>query len=159
MNRIQIGGTILATAATLAAVLFYLKFDAWVAIPSARTPMTRLLKDPASAQFRDERLTRAGVLCGEVNAKNSMGGYIGFRKYISVNEQSVYIEHDGVLGEWKTADIIAQLERKNELLRQYIQWRKEGVDVPEYSDREMDEKANKRLFESRWKELCEGVMA
>lgn len=157
MNKVQIGGTILVAGATLAAVVFYLKFDAWVNIPSARTPMTRLLKDPDSAQFRDERLTPAGVLCGEVNAKNSMGGYIGFRKYISIQEGMVYIERDGVLGEWKTADIIAQLERKNQLLRQYIQWRKEGIDVPQFSEREMDEKANKSLFELKWKELCEGA--
>ena len=88
-----------------------------------------------------------------------MGGYVGFRKYISVSETLNYIEYDGALGKWQTADIIAQVEKKNELLKRHIRWRQEGVDVPQYSDAQMDDIANKALFESRWKELCETVHA
>lgn len=154
MKSVRIGGMVLAAAA-LAMALYHWKFDAWVAIPAARASVINLLKDPASAQFRDERLTPGGVLCGEVNAKNAMGGYVGFRKYISVSEHLNYIEHDGVLGKWQTADIIDQLEKKNELLKRYISWRKEGIDVPDYSDEQMDERANRALFMSRWKDLCE----
>ena len=43
------------------------------------------MKDPASAQFREGRsyVLNNGdrVFCGEVNAKNSYGGYTGFTPY------------------------------------------------------------------------------
>lgn len=39
--------------------------------------VTDSLIDPSSAQFRNQNGN-----CGEVNAKNRMGGYIGFEKYI-----------------------------------------------------------------------------
>ena len=42
------------------------------------------LKDPDSAQFRNVRTVRVGLVCGEVNAKNSMGGYVGYTAF-SVN--------------------------------------------------------------------------
>lgn len=40
------------------------------------------LKDPTSAQFKEIRKSKDGkYFCGEVNAKNSMGGYIGFTEF------------------------------------------------------------------------------
>lgn len=45
------------------------------------------LNDPASAQFRNLKYVGSwlpsgeSILCGEVNAKNRMGGYVGFRKF------------------------------------------------------------------------------
>lgn len=47
------------------------------------------LSDPASAQFRNIRLfsdwTPSGsAMCGEVNAKNQMGGYVGFRNFVAM---------------------------------------------------------------------------
>lgn len=48
------------------------------------------LKDPKSAQMRREFLSDAETsdlkvtsLCGEINAKNSYGGYTGFTRFIS----------------------------------------------------------------------------
>ena len=42
------------------------------------------LKDPGSAQFRklELKLSRT-ILCGEVNAKNGFGGYVGFRPFVT----------------------------------------------------------------------------
>lgn len=43
------------------------------------------LKDPASAQFRNVRLVQyldGVVICGEINGKNSYGGYVGFRDFV-----------------------------------------------------------------------------
>lgn len=41
------------------------------------------MKDPAALQFRDVRYNPAtGVACGQVNAKNSFGGYVGFQDFI-----------------------------------------------------------------------------
>ena len=44
------------------------------------------MKDPSSAQFKAEayKADAAGdvwVICGQVNAKNAYGGYVGFRPY------------------------------------------------------------------------------
>ena len=38
------------------------------------------LRDPASAQFRDIQQGTT-TACGEVNGKNAMGGYAGFKKF------------------------------------------------------------------------------
>lgn len=38
--------------------------------------------DPSSAQFRNET-QKDGVLCGEVNSKNSFGAYTGFKRFVS----------------------------------------------------------------------------
>ena len=39
------------------------------------------LKDPESAQFRNLLLNGQNVVCGEVNARNSFGGYSGFSAF------------------------------------------------------------------------------
>ncbi len=45
------------------------------------------LKDPGSAKFRNVYFHRGAdnipMTCGEVNSKNSFGGYIGFQKFVS----------------------------------------------------------------------------
>ncbi len=53
-------------------------------IAAAKEVAARDLKDPASAQFRDLRVDGTGDklrLCGEINGKNSYGGYVGFKKF------------------------------------------------------------------------------
>jgi hypothetical protein len=43
------------------------------------------LVDPESAKFRNDFLSRkegAPVVCGELNYKNSLGGYVGFQRFI-----------------------------------------------------------------------------
>lgn len=52
-----------------------------------RKPVLAKLNDPASAQFRNERTIGwtpyNAILCGEVNAKNRMGGYTGFAAFFA----------------------------------------------------------------------------
>ena len=54
-------------------------------IAESKEQVARKLVDPASAQFRDMKVheSRDGVVavCGEVNGKNRVGGYAGFRKF------------------------------------------------------------------------------
>jgi hypothetical protein len=47
---------------------------------AAQQVIAAQLKDPASAQFRNVRV-KGETVCGEVNAKNSFGGYIGFKTF------------------------------------------------------------------------------
>lgn len=58
------------------------------------TVRTRL-RDPDSASFRSVFVTPNGLMvCGEVNAKNGFGGYVGYRAFLAVGD-SVDIAQDG----------------------------------------------------------------
>lgn len=50
-----------------------------------RETIKKWLNDPDSAQFRDDRpaLRGVGMWCGEVNARNRMGGMAGFTRYVA----------------------------------------------------------------------------
>lgn len=50
------------------------------------------LKDPDSAQFQDVK-----GYCGEVNAKNSYGGYTGFKKFYISNGQAEFLDEENPL--------------------------------------------------------------
>jgi hypothetical protein len=39
------------------------------------------LIDPNSAMFQDVKMYEDGALCGQVNSKNRMGGYVGFTSF------------------------------------------------------------------------------
>lgn len=67
-------------------------------VTAAKARLERQLKDPSSVQYRDLFVARRDkdgapelVLCGQVNAKNSMGGYGGFHTFISAPDL-VYME-------------------------------------------------------------------
>ena len=50
---------------------------------AVKTAVNGQLKDPASAQYRNVRVsTKSAAVCGEVNAKNSLGGYTGFARFV-----------------------------------------------------------------------------
>lgn len=64
---------------------------------NAKTAVSKGLKDPDSAQFRGMYLTREPAqsqgktymvdhVCGEVNAKNGYGGYVGYRRFAVVDD-------------------------------------------------------------------------
>lgn len=48
---------------------------------AAQEEVARALADPESARFRDVHVVRAAV-CGQVNAKNRLGGYTGFSDFV-----------------------------------------------------------------------------
>lgn len=52
------------------------------------------LKDPGSVQFRGIRYIEGRAICGEANAKNSYGGYVGFKAFVA-DGQGVYWAGDG----------------------------------------------------------------
>jgi hypothetical protein len=58
----------------------------------ARQAVQARLKDPESAQFRNLRETSTGNVCGEVNARNEMGGYTGFKQFIVSDSGGAIIE-------------------------------------------------------------------
>ena len=78
--------------------------DDSVAIQTIQNNIMTLLKDPESARFRDWRTlgkfwikSDKNIFAGygyiyEVNAKNAMGGYVGFTRYIAgINSGHVFL--------------------------------------------------------------------
>jgi len=60
--------------------------------------LSRNLKDPSSVQVRNLRLvnTPNGPLgCGQMNAKNSYGAYVGFRRFVASYNNAVIEEVGG----------------------------------------------------------------
>lgn len=52
------------------------------------------LKDPDSAQFRNQFVGKKGVPCGEVNSKNSFGGFTGYQRFIASGGGLAFFEGD-----------------------------------------------------------------
>lgn len=51
----------------------------------ARDILSKELKDPGSAVFRDLHWTADGErLCGQVNARNGYGAYTGYKKFVVI---------------------------------------------------------------------------
>lgn len=93
--------SVLVVLALIGAALSYRQF---VLVPPLKDRVLKLLKDPASAQFRDlhyygDWTVSSGLLCGEVNAKNAIGGYVGFRSFTADAKQGT-IERDTKLSEY-----------------------------------------------------------
>lgn len=69
-------------------------------VAKAKTAITRDLKDPESAKFRDIGIYKSATgkggvsVCGEINAKNSYGAYAGYRGFVA-NEDLAYVQEDG----------------------------------------------------------------
>jgi len=65
------------------------------------------LKDPDAAQFRDVRANYTEefgvVACGRVNAKNELGGYTGFRRFVSGGKSVILEGRDNVADAWSEA--------------------------------------------------------
>jgi hypothetical protein len=64
-------------------------------IQAGREAVRATLKDPDSAQFRNEVVGEhdgMAVACGEVNAANSYGGKVGYQRYVVENRASVLFE-------------------------------------------------------------------
>ncbi|WP_132470439.1 hypothetical protein [Novosphingobium sp. ST904] len=67
-------------------------------IDEAHAAVLRALKDPDSAKFED-RLTHAfpkrGLVCGgQVNSKNSFGGYTGSQAYYYKQGEGAFLDED-----------------------------------------------------------------
>ncbi|MFZ3173391.1 MAG: hypothetical protein WA146_00725 [Thiobacillus sp.] len=54
-------------------------------ISEAKAAIEEALFDPSSVEYRNVVSYTEGIVCGEVNAKNKMGGYVGFKDFIFRN--------------------------------------------------------------------------
>lgn len=72
-------------------------------VDTVKQRVLAVLNDPDSAKFGEvvySKKTDAG--CGAVNAKNRMGGYIGFTRFVAYPDGDVRFEPDGDPGAGST---------------------------------------------------------
>ncbi len=131
-----VAGLAVATAGTV-----FAKWDDWVELPRLRAGMLGALKDPGSATYRNERIRREYV-CGEVNARNSLGGYTGFVRYVSTPTRYALEEH-GAQG-WIPEDDAATTRR---IERTTASWRANGRPPTQEENFKAD-------FENIWSTVC-----
>jgi hypothetical protein len=61
-------------------------------VTTLQQKVTAGLKEPTSAQFRNVALNPArSALCGEVNARDGVGGYVGFRPFVASDSGAVVL--------------------------------------------------------------------
>lgn len=72
-------------------------------IVAAQRAVRASLKDPDSAQFKDVYANYTEefqvVACGRVNSKNSLGGYTGFKRFVSNGKSAIIEGRDNVADE------------------------------------------------------------
>ena len=143
---------VLLVGAVCAAVFAYTKHGREEEIAVKHAPLLASLKDAGSVQFRNEHFVKGyPYLCGEVNAKNEMGGYVGFTRYVSHSEgyaidgaptASFYADSKS------TQHIIENIERENALLeRKLALMKKLGRSVT-------DVEINTLAFNDLWALYC-----
>ncbi|KQQ45877.1 hypothetical protein ASF61_19720 [Duganella sp. Leaf126] len=52
------------------------------------------VREPNAAQFRNQFIGKGGAPCGEVNAKDAFGAYLGYQRYISVARELTMLAQD-----------------------------------------------------------------
>lgn len=99
---------------------------------NAKRAVASRLKDPGSAQFRNlkrvEQVAGEAAICGEVNGKNSFGGYSGFEEFV-YKGGSVYIGSDDVESIQARTRFCIKGGRSDEEWNAYIQG------IHDYADR------------------------
>jgi len=74
---------IFVVTAILAAIgTTYWYFSSYKPKSRATEYIAKLLLDPESAQFRGVRIVKGRTVCGEVNGKNLLGAYTGFKPFV-----------------------------------------------------------------------------
>ena len=58
----------------------------------AREAVAHDMRDPESSQFRAVSAGFDGAVCGEVNSKNAMGAYVGFRRFAWSDSLGAYVD-------------------------------------------------------------------
>lgn len=144
------------------AVFAYTKYDEWFKFSILRAYVNDQLKDPSSTMYRNEHLKKSGWLCGELNSKNSSGGYVGFKRYMAGSVDDAYLEEHGHIGVDSTAQVsemlIEELNVQIKMHEAQIAAHKLGESIGQdlrLSKSDIHELAVKNVFDKKWKQICE----
>lgn len=114
--------------------------------------VTAGLRDPSSAQFRNESLKPSGWLCGELNSKNAYGAYVGFKRFVAKDAASAYVDGSGRVGvgAYQHQEMLRDIEMETQAMKESLKMLQEGS-LSRDADKDW---VNKRVFEIRWQEHC-----
>ncbi|OFJ47866.1 hypothetical protein BA896_001475 [Janthinobacterium lividum] len=148
-----------AFAAVAGIAVCFAKYNDWVTLPRERELISKYMKDPAATQFRNDRITPDGWLCGEFNSKNEYGAYTGFKRFTSHTKSgAVYVEGLSLITEddfdRSHEEVIALLDKRIALSTRQIAARGRGEPITKYTEGERNRMAREERFEDRWKDLC-----
>lgn len=152
MRKVIIGGVVAALAGGAGAL--YANYDSWFTFREHRIFIKNKLRDPESAQFRNEHVGNNGILCGEINFRNGSGGYAGFARFISIGPENVRLEGHEPLMETSTQELIDTLSLESDLMASYVELRKRMPEIPVPSQRDFKNRARDAYFEKLWSESC-----
>ena len=80
--RLRCAAALAAIGAAMAGCQ-YIPGTAQASEAQAREALAPVLADAASAQLRNVKM-KGELICGEVNAKNVLGAYVGYRRFLRV---------------------------------------------------------------------------
>lgn len=66
-------------------------------IEQSKDAVRARLKDSRSAEFKDVFFNRASgtpMTCGQVNSKNSLGGYTGYQRFVASGDTLAFFENE-----------------------------------------------------------------
>lgn len=138
-----------------------LKYSGWKDAEKKRAHAVQHMRDPESVQFRNERMTGDGWLCGEMNGKNDYGAYTGFTRFLSHNSEDVWAEGRGYIGAKREGKDAYQLfietsDAKAEFVKLVNLGNKTiGAEEAEpLSASQIEAGAARRLFVNKWEKHC-----
>jgi hypothetical protein len=118
-----------------------------IAVSKAKDAVLYVLKDPQSAMFRNVHVGTEDFkpVRGEVNSKNSYGGYTGFdRFYFDGRDGKVFFKATEV-EKWE--DWLRAVRSADELLRRSGRYNGSDVEIKQKAEHDAE---MKRLFEDGW---------
>ena len=137
-----------------------LNFEDLFVKPKYRAAIISVMIDPTSVLFRNEHFN-GYFMCGEYNAKNRMGAYIGFKQFISDTDNARVVDAVHTLNGGNNIMFkIRSIASLNDKLKtDYENLRKLKSDLPiAYTDEYEQEKAKEDLdnleFEMYWTSIC-----
>jgi len=135
-------------------------WNPWFVYPDYYASVKKHLKDPESVTFRNQDLRRNGFFCGEYNAKNSSGGYVGYKRFKIDTRMSTNYANYGVSVEGTDILSAADSLERTEILLEVIDERKRRVAIGEIKSlttseyEERPEMVNQLAIEKNWKRDC-----
>ncbi|MBC3920014.1 hypothetical protein H8L32_21275 [Undibacterium sp. CY18W] len=121
----------------------------------AREFVASKLKDPQSTQFRNEVL-KIGILCGELNSKNSYGAYVGFKRFIASGKQFAFVDGMGLVAgkepELNAAEVTKFVGFEIEIFHIMVEDLKQGKD--RISEAEKQKLIESKKFAYFWEKYC-----
>lgn len=119
----------------------------------AKAAVAKELLDPMSAQFRNIAL-RNDHVCGEVNAKNSMGAYVGYRRFVvSVPDWNAQIDPQFDYSDLFEAEDLCSSMRSNEYSSVAS-----TISACDRADEKRTAQSQQERFDSAWSANCRGTV-